>query len=607
VIAGAGAGKTRVIAHRMVNLISSGIPAQEILAVTFTNKAAREMYDRISKMRLGQIERPLIATFHTLGATIVRENAAYWGLKKHFSISDQDDSISVIKNVMKESGIDPKRFDPRQILRLISRQKGNGVTTTSYLEGEESGGFWGKIVGPIWVAYEKKLRAKGALDFDDLLLLPVELLKREEAILESYRARWRYLLIDEYQDTNFIQYRLARLIVGESQNICAVGDLDQAIYSWRGADCRHLLRFERDYPGAKIIKLEENYRSTKSILAAANQIISKNVNRPEKNLFTNRVNGDKISLIVGEDERDEAERIAEVIHRLIKTGVVPSAIAILYRANFQSRVLEEAMLRAGVPYRVLGVRFFERREVKDALAYLKAALNPDDFESFKRALGAPTRGLGKVALVKIFANKEQELPPRQRQKIGEFKNLLAEIRARAARESVSKTLDYAARASGLVESLKTNGADDLERLENIQELVSLAVKYDALEPEESAAALLTEAALSAEQDSLDIKTEPAVNLMTVHASKGLEFNYVFVTGLEQSLFPHERPWASDENEERDSEEERRLFYVALTRACEKLFLTYTETRTIYGRTQINEPSEFLRDLDPDLFETSYTT
>lgn len=354
-----------------------------------------------------------------------------------------------------------------------------------------------------------------------------------------------------------------------------------------------------------IITLEENYRSTKAILAAANQIISKNLNRLAKTVFTNRPDGEKIDLAATADERQEAEAVARRAAALLEAGERPEEVAVLYRANFQSRVMEEAMLKAGVPYRVLGTRFFERQEIKDVLAYLKAALNPADFESLKRALAAPTRGLGKAALAKILAGQAESLPAKQKRAFHHFQKLLTELAELTQRQPISKVLAHLIRASGLGETLAAGGGDDRERLENIQELVTLALKYEGLPPEEGVATLLAEAALVSEQDSLDLHRQPAVNLMTVHAAKGLEFNRVFIIGLEQALFPHERFGAATDPDY-DPEEERRLFYVALTRARDKLYLSYAETRTIYGSTRLNQPSEFLLDLDPALFtETIY--
>ncbi|MBI2100606.1 MAG: UvrD-helicase domain-containing protein [Candidatus Vogelbacteria bacterium] len=609
VVAGAGAGKTRTIAYRIFQLIASGIAPHKILAVTFTNKAAREMLERVIKLSARvpvwpSPGGPSVSTFHTLGASILRDNAQALGFNRHFTILDQDDSLGLIKAAIKESGLNSERFEPRQFLRLISREKGRGITLKRYVEAVIDDGpasFWPRLVRPVWERYEQALRRRLAFDFDDLLLWPLGLLETRPEILAGYRERWRYLLIDEYQDTNFIQYQLARLLAGPRQNICAVGDLDQAIYSWRGADCRHLRRFADDYPGATIITLEENYRSTKAILAAANQIISKNLNRLAKTLFTNRPDGEKIDLAVAVDERQEAAAVAARLATLLEAGEHPEKMAVLYRANFQSRVMEEAMLKAGVPYRVLGTRFFERQEIKDILAYLKAALNPADFESLKRALGAPARGLGKVALAKILSGQADNLPVKQRRAFHDFQKLLTELAELAQSQPVSKVLSHLIRVSGFGEALVSGSASDRERLENIQELVTLALKYDELPPAEAVATLLADVALVSDQDSLDLHHQPAVNLMTVHAAKGLEFNRVFVIGLEQALFPHER-FGAVADPDYDPEEERRLFYVALTRARDKLYLSYAETRTIYGSTRLNQPSEFLQDLDPALFE-----
>ncbi|MEK7552985.1 MAG: UvrD-helicase domain-containing protein [Patescibacteria group bacterium] len=599
VIAGAGAGKTRTIACRILNLIEGGVQPTKILALTFTNKAAKEMLGRV--LEFAGNTRPFISTFHALGATLVRENAGRLGLNQHFSIADRDDSLSLIKTAIKDSGFDSKSLDPRRFLNAISREKSQLVTFEQFAAENRDGEPWPRLVTQIWEHYETTLRRRKTLDFDDLLLRPVKFLQAEPFALAAYRARWHYLLIDEYQDTNLIQYHLARLLAGPTRNICAVGDLDQAIYSWRGADCRHLLRFAEDYPGAKIITLEENYRSSQTILAAANQIISKNVNRVEKNLYTSRGVGERLSLIVGQDEREEAELITAAIGQCLTSGVPAAEIAVLYRANFQSRIIEESLLRAGLPYRVLGVRFFERREVKDVLAYLKAAVNPDDLESWRRIVNVPARGLGKVAVTKFLAGQTNSLPARQRQKLATLQQLLERIARRAKQGPVAQTLSYIITESGLANSLKNGAADDRERLENIQELVSLAVKYDEQSPDDGINNLLNESALVSDQDTLDLKPAPAVSLMTVHAAKGLEFEQVFVTGLEQELFPHLK-FASEENDEIDHEEERRLFYVALTRAKEKLHLSYAQTRTIFGRTKFNQPSEFLLDLDVDLFE-----
>lgn len=613
VVAGAGAGKTKTIAHRIQNLIKAGVQPEQILAITFTNKAAREMRERVNNSRV------FVSTFHGLGAQIIRENAQKLGLNQHFTIFDKDDSQREIKNVLSELGFEPKSLEPRKVLSAISRAKGNGVNLQTYRQSNVASSFT-DTVARVWPLYSANLAKQKALDFDDLLLVTVELLKNDLELRKKYQARWHYLHIDEYQDTNLIQYRLAKLLTGEKQNICVVGDTDQSIYSWRGADFRNLLKFEQDYPNAKVVLLEENYRSSKNILAVANEIIKKNVERHDKKLFTNKPDGELISLLIGLDEKEEAQLVANRSHELIKNGVNPDEIAVLYRANFQSRVLEDAFLRENVPYQVLGTRFFERQEIKDVLAFIRAALNPDDIISVKRIINLPPRGLGKVTLAKIFANQEHELPEKTRAKIGEFRKILAQIKISAESQKPSELIKTVIEQSGLGNMWRSGGPDDLERLENAKELATLALKYDGLERGDSAAGgtggiaqLLTDAALVSDQDSLPDEKEKnkakksGVKLMTVHAAKGLEFDHVFIVGLEQDLFPHrlrgeESDPASGGANTRDYEEERRLFYVALTRAREKLFLTYAQMRTIYGSRQMTLPSEFIGDIPAHLLE-----
>jgi DNA helicase-2/ATP-dependent DNA helicase PcrA len=599
IIAGAGAGKTKTITYRIGNLINHGVEPSTILAITFTNKAAREMKDRISRLlATEQTDRdagePWVGTFHALGVTILRAHAARLGLNRYFSILDRDDSLAIIKQCLKELSIEDKRFEPRKVLGAISREKGRGLLVTDY-RGSESKDFYPRIIATLWQKYEKKLAERKALDFDDLLLKTVLLLKKFPDILAHYHARWQYLHIDEYQDTNDIQYELTSLLTTANHNICVVGDMDQSIYGWRGADFTNLLSFEKDYPEAEVVLLEENYRSTQTILAAANEVIKKNKNRHEKNLFTQREAGEKIVMATGLDENEEARLVAEKIRGLLTDGYSPSEIAILYRANFQSRVLEQACLQADIPYLVLGTRFFERREVKDIIGYIKAAQNPDDIESVKRVINLPARGIGPATLAKIFSNQENELSPKMQEKIRDFRSLLTEIREKSKTDKPSELVKFVMWRTGLEVELKGGGEDDLERLENLREFVTLATKYDEGDHEEGLLGLISEAALASDQDDL-LRDEGGVRLMTVHASKGLEFKCVFVTGLEQDLFPHTKIGS----EERDEEEERRLFYVAITRAGERLFLTYAQSRTIFGSRQVNLPSEFLFDISEDL-------
>ncbi len=616
IVAGAGAGKTKTITHRILHLIKEGVDPKNILAITFTNKAAKEMLERVTKLlsddkelniSLSYHDRPTICTFHSLGVRILRENSDKLNVNKNFSILDDSDTTSLIKEAMKSTNIDPKRYAPRMIKSAISKEKNNLITLEEYKENIGNQ-YMPEIISRVWEKYEKLLRKHGGYDFDDLIMQTVLLLKRDECIRKKYQNLWKYIHIDEYQDTNTAQYRFSKLLVGEQKNICVVGDMDQAIYGWRQADFRNIMNFEKDYPGAKVILLEENYRSTANILAAANDIIKKNKVRVEKNLFTKKEGGEKIALYAGYDEADEANFVARKSAELIASGVAPKDIAVLYRANFQSRVLEEAFLYANVPYQVLGVKFFERKEVKDILSFLRASLNPDSLADIKRIINVPPRGIGKVTLAKIFAGEENALPAKMKEKVAHFRLLLEKIAERAFQEKISDTLKFILKESGLEAHLKKGSEEDKERLENIYELVTLATKYDFLPPEEAVQKLLEDSALASDQDSLVHSTnkepENAIRLMTVHASKGLEFPFVFIVGLEQDLFPHAGFDSAGFDAEK-AEEERRLFYVALTRAEKKAILTYASVRTIFGSKQVNVPSEFITDISEEFLEEEF--
>jgi len=614
ILAGAGAGKTKAITHRIAHLIATGVAADAIVAVTFTNKAALEMRERVdallassslynaplslkadvthTKRRGTQRGRmPYIATFHALCVRILRENAAILGIPRSFSIWDRADSIRAIKSALKERGLE-QGYEAKHVLGRISREKSDGVQVHHFAEHANTP--WEKTVREVWHAYGEILKREHALDFDDLLVRAHILLKENADIRAHYRARWSHLLVDEYQDTNRIQFELVRLLAGEAQNVCVVGDIDQNIYSWRGASIEHLLSFEKTFAGAKVVLLEQNYRSTRTILAAANEVIAKNANRYDKTLTTDGETGEPIVLYSALSENDEASFVAEASAEQIRAGTPINEIAVLYRANFQSRALEEAFLLSGIPYRVLGTRFFERREVKDVLSYLRAALNPQSRGDIARCTSMPPRGIGKQTLTRMLEGEEDKLTPAAQKKVDAFRELLARINTKAQTSPVSDVLRVIIRESSLEAHLRKGSEEDLERLENIRELVTLAIKYDTLGAPESSEKLLEEAALMSEQDSLDSK-EGAVSLMTVHASKGLEFDSVFITGLEDGLFPHSR---HDENA--DEEEERRLFYVALTRARKRVFLTHAQTRMMYGTRTLTTPSEFLNDISPEL-------
>ena len=625
IVAGAGAGKTKVITHRILHLIKQGKDPRSILAITFTNKAAKEMRERVHhllsvdrsfsdlELRASNLGLPWLGTFHALGVHIIRENSQRLLLSRRFTIFDRSDSISAIKEAIRETDLDPKQFEPGKILGTISREKGNMVTMDEFKVRAE-GEYFAGIVAEVWEKYEAHLKKEKALDFDDLLLKTALLLQNEPLVREHYQKLWRYVHIDEYQDTNHVQYIIAKMLADEHKNIAVVGDIDQNIYSWRGASIKNILNFEKDYPNAKIVLLEENYRSTQTILTVANRVIEKNKMRREKTLFTKNAEGEKVGLFTAYDEVQEASFIAGRSKQLIAEGTSPSEIAVLFRANFQSRALEEAFLREEVPYQVLGVRFFERKEVKDVLSYVRAAqtifaeqnLNGQaetlsgGLSDLRRIINVPPRGIGKVTLLKIFAGKESELPPAMREKFASFKKLLLGLREKLQHVPLSEAIKWVVTASGIEAELKKGGTEDEERLENIKELVTFATRYDP-EPDRIAAVdkFLSDVALQSDQDELKDE-KPAVRLMTVHASKGLEFEYVFISGLEEGLFPHER--MNEPQNEGAAEEERRLFYVAVTRAKKKVFLTYAGVRTIFGSRQVTVPSEFIFDIEEEFLQ-----
>ena len=651
IVAGAGAGKTKTVTHRIINLIEKGVEPDKILAVTFTNKAAKEMLERVYYLlnsvgqnvlegtlgrSVGDGQRkfsaenfrgesenilpeagPFISTFHSLGVYIIKENARLLGLTKHFTILDDSDSTALVKESIKEIGLDPKQYEPRKIGNIISREKGKFTELKNYEErvndpAYRESNYLSRIVAQVWNIYEKKKQKENSLDFDDLLLKTAKLLKENKEIRKYYQNKWEYIHIDEYQDTNEVQYLIAKLLAETHKNICVVGDADQNIYSWRGANLKNILHFEKDYPNAKIVLLEENYRSTQNILEAANQVIKKNKYRPEKNLFTKNQEGEKIGFYEALDENAEADFIATKILEIldqadpVKVAFLPlSEIAVLYRANFQSRALEEAMLRYNIPYQVVGAKFFERKEVKDTLAYLRAALNKESLSDIKRIINFPPRGIGRATLAKIFGGFTDTLPEKTKIKINNFYKLLEDIKEKIEKEKTSDVIKYVIKKSGMETELSSGTEEDQERLENIKELATLAIKYDNLKDGKGLEKLLEDASLASDQDDIMFAEHKKTNknglkLMTVHASKGLEFKYVFITGLEDGLFPHQRDGEIKTAE--DAEEERRLFYVAITRAKEKLFLSFANFRTIFGSRQINTSSEFIGDIPGHLLE-----
>lgn len=603
VLAGAGSGKTRVLTTRIYHLIREGVAPEKILAVTFTNKAAREMRERLSKRLGAQVavwnkdSLPFVATFHGLGRELLESYGSVLGIPRHFTIFDRDDSERAIKNALKQLGVDPKELPPRAILSRISKAKSDGMDANEFIEkyGRES--FRARTTGSAWKLYDDSLTKEKALDFDDLITLPVKLLREHSDVRSTVQERFQYIHIDEYQDTNRLQGELALLLSGERKNIFVVGDIDQTIYTWRGATIDNLLEFESAFPNAKTIVLEQNYRSTKTIVDAANQIIELNKNRKEKHSTTANVAGEMITVYAAQTAEHEARYVAQQARTHIGRGVSPEEIAVLYRTNFQSRVLEEAFLQAGVSYRLLGTQFFDRKEVKDLLAWIRLSLEPSREADYVRAVQFPSRGIGKVTLGKLTAGKRDELKAGERAKVENFENILKRLNEASKTLLPSAFVGLVLRESGMEKAFESGGDDDMERLENARELATLASRHDETVGVEGVSAFLADAALAGDQDEMDRKKDKkGVTLMTVHAAKGLEFDTVFVTGLEEGLFPHE----GIGEEERDEEEERRLFYVALTRAKKQVYLTLARVRRIFGTDYLQEPSGFLRDIDTSL-------
>jgi DNA helicase II / ATP-dependent DNA helicase PcrA len=607
IIAGAGAGKTKTLTHRILNLIVNGVDPRKILAITFTNKAAKEMKERVNhliqtskdlNLPINDTVPPFVSTFHSLGVFIAKNEHQALGIKKHFSIYDRADSKSLIKNIIKEFDYDPKMYDPGMILALIGKAKSDLIKIEEY-ENEIKNNPAKELALKVWKKYQTKLKEENALDFDDLLYEPTLLLMKNIEIREKYQRMWDYIHIDEYQDTNEVQYQLSKMLADKHKNICVVGDADQNIYSWRGATIKNIMNFEEDYPNATEIVLEENYRSTQNILSAANQVIAKNVNRKEKNLFTKNNEGDKLTLFNAYNEYDEGKFVVEQCEELLNKGIEDSEIAILYRTNFQSRVLEEVFLRNKVPYQVLGTRFFDRKEVKDVISYLKFALNTSDNASLGRIINFPTRGIGKVSYLKILEGRGSELTGKTAEGYKGFLNFITRLQNKIQSPEIkpSEIIKFIFTDSGIETELHKDKEFGEDRILNIKELVSLATKYDeaGLEGTDK---FIEDISLLSDQDELGNNSK-GVKLMTVHAAKGLEFKYVFIVGLEQGLFPSD---GFGDEKDRDEEEERRLFYVALTRAKEKVFLVFTSFRNIYGRQIVNTPSEFIGDIKDDYLE-----
>lgn len=615
VIAGPGSGKTKVLTHRVANLIAQKIPPENILAVTFTNKAAGEMKERINNLFRELVQSkgteslkkspkssPTIGTFHSICARILRKEASRLGYKPDFVIYDERDSLSLIKKTMDELEISQEKFKASSLRANISQAKNDLMDSENY--ASQARGYFQEIVAKVYVSYQEKLKRHNAMDFDDLLMLVVKLWSSQPEILSKYQNRWQYILVDEYQDTNKVQYILINLLAQKHKNIFVVGDFDQSIYMFRGADLRNILNFEKEYSEAKIIILEENYRSTQNILSAANKVISRNRERKEKKLWTKNSAGERIILFAAPNEKEEGNFIAKEIQNKTQQGKFRlSDFAVLYRTNAQSRAIEESFLKASIPYKVVGaVKFYDRREIKDLLAYLKLLQNPSDLISMERIINVPPRGIGKISYQKFLNQTEfsgqndKEKKQGQNDKIALFFTSLSDLRKQAEALSVSALLKSLIKKIGYEEYILKQ-KDGETRWENIEELFSVTQKYDSLPPTEALKTFLEEASLLQTSDEVETNKN-LVNLMTLHCAKGLEFPIVFIVGCEEGIFPHSKSLI----DKSQMEEERRLCYVGMTRAKKILYLIFADRRLIYGNIASNPPSRFLSDLPEQLIE-----
>jgi len=611
VVAGAGSGKTRVLTYRVAHLISAaGAQPNEILAITFTNKAAAEMRSRVEGM-LGDVARRIwLMTFHAACGRILRREAPRLGYKTNFTIYDQADQVRLVKACLDELERDPKRFVPRGIHNQISSAKNQLIGPAEYRSRVQS--FYDQTVADTYELYQRRMFASNAVDFDDILMLTVDVLERFPEALERWQKAFRYVLVDEYQDTNHAQYRLLQLLAGKHRNLCVVGDPDQSIYAFRGADIRNIMEFERDFPDARTIALEQNYRSTNRILRAANGVIAHNRERKEKQLFSELGEGQPVEVVEVEDEHAEARFVAARIAALVEEGFSNDEVAVFYRTNAQSRVLEDVLVRQGVAYQVIGgPRFYERAEVKDLIAYLQVIDNPFDTVSLQRIANRPRRGLGDASLARLqaYANaqgmslwealefpEEAGLGTAQARATTALRTLLLSLQSGALELPVAELVERVLERSGYLEALEAERTIEAQgRMENLQELVGVAQEYQATAPEPSLSNFLQEISLYADQDALRAE-QSLVTLMTLHNAKGLEFRAVFMIGMEEGIFPHSRSL-----EEGSLEEERRLAYVGMTRAQERLTLIHASARSLYGARSYNLPSRFLDELpDPEV-------
>lgn len=601
VMAGAGSGKTKVLTTRIAYLIKQGINPDSILAITFTNKAAREMRQRVNSL-LGSISNYMqISTFHSFGLTILKQYYEFALLSKNFTILDSDDTVSLVKKLVKDSGRDPKVYNPKTIRNKISSAKNelidpDKLSTFSACEFDD-------VVVEIYREYEKKLLSNNSVDFDDLLTLPIKIFTEHKEVLKEFQEQYKYILIDEYQDTNYVQYILTKMLSAKYKNICVVGDPDQSIYGFRGSNYRNILNFEKDYPDTKVIMLEQNYRSTKNILKAANDVISHNKKRKEKKLWTDNNIGDKIVYKRCLDEKDEAYYVTNQISDLIKNGVSKNNIAILYRTNAQSRNIEEAMLEANIPYKVVGsFYFYNRREIKDLICYLKLIYNSSDNLSLSRIINVPKRKIGLKTIEKINEKASKDnvslFDAITSGKELEFKKLIEELILDSNNMSLTELVDAILIKSGIRKELESdNSIEAIARLENLEEFKSITKGFENKYGIVSLEDFLNEISLVTDMEEAKDTTD-VITMMTVHSAKGLEFDYVFIIGLEEGIFPHNRSFFNED----ELEEERRLCYVAITRARKKLFLLNARRRMLFGQDSCNPKSRFIGEISDEYLE-----
>ncbi|KRK88403.1 ATP-dependent DNA helicase PcrA [Lentilactobacillus sunkii DSM 19904] len=620
IMAGAGSGKTRVLTHRIAYIIEHNhIMPWRILAITFTNKAAREMRERVSKL-LGEGGNDVwVSTFHALCVRILRRNIDLLGYNKAFTIADTSEQRTLVKRVLRDLNIDPKKFDPRSVLSSISNAK-NDLLTPKQFKAQANSAF-DQIVADVYERYQAELKQNESLDFDDLIMMTIQLFDENKDILAHYQDKFQYIHVDEYQDTNEAQYRLVNMLAKKNQNICVVGDADQSIYGWRGANMQNILDFKKDYPSAHVTLLEQNYRSTKTILDAANSVIAHNDNRADKNLWTENAKGDQISYYRGQTENDEARYVvAKIQEEMAKPKRNYGSFAILYRTNAQSRVIEETLLKSNIPYTMVGGhKFYDRKEIRDTLSYLTLLANPNDSMSFERVINEPKRGIGHASIERLraFANDHgwslldasknvdlaNEISTRAKNSISGFEQVMHSISDKMDKMSITEITEEILDKSSYLSTLKASKSLEAQtRLENLEEFISVTQKYDEDNEGETGQQnlvdFLSDLALVSDQDSLE-EDNAQVTLMTLHAAKGLEFPVVFLMGMEEGLFPLSKA-AADESE---LQEERRLAYVGITRAKEKLYITNAYSRMLYGRRQNNPESRFVNEITPGLIHS----